>query len=69
MVGIRWLLVVRRVRPVRYGLRLTLLPVGPRPAQVHYETTGPEIWEATDGKVDILISGEQLMPYTRSPPG
>lgn len=29
-------------------------PINP---QTHFETTGPEIWEDTDGTVDILIAG------------
>ena len=49
--------VARRIAEERDGGYMPNQYANPANPQAHYESTGPEIWQQTDGEVDVLVVG------------
>ncbi len=51
---------IEKAEELARGIPGSFIPgqfVNPANAQAHYDTTGPEIWADTEGKVDIFVAG------------
>ncbi len=51
---------IRRAEEMALELKDTFLPQqfsNPANPRAHFETTGPEIWDDTEGKVDVFVTG------------
>lgn len=51
---------IAKAEELNQAIRNSAIPSqfeSPANPEIHFKTTGPEIWEDTDGAVDILISG------------
>ena len=57
-IGNTPLVELKRVNP-NPKVRIMAKLEGNNPAnpQAHYETTGPEIWQQTDGEIDVFVTG------------
>jgi cystathionine beta-synthase len=52
-----YLSVSKKLADMTPGSFLTNQYHNPDNPQVHYEQTGPEIWEQTEGKLDVFVAG------------